>query len=383
VFGYILATGFSSWLRLGLLLILSYLLIRAARHEADGALQLAPRSFVPLAVYLGPIVVSWTYANASPSLSLFDQLPSSLVLFLAVVTLAHRPGFTHRLAGVLTAWITLLAFDAVTQFYIGHGLLSGQLLPDDRVSGPFTVATDLVLLPIALPFVFWHLDRSNRLSYAAWLAVPLIMIAILLSGSRNAWSGLLVVLLLVGYLSNQRKRVTKMFCLLLALLAVGYLGNIGTIQQRIPTLAHLSSDNRIVYWTVAWRMFVDAPILGQGPGTFSPLYKEYRHDVSIPLDVREDLRLPPHPHNLILEILAEQGLLGTLAFTWLVLAAIHKLARRARQPDQQQEVKTIAVSAIVFFSCGLIDLSLWREWVSLYFWCIYGLASVSLPTGTG
>ena len=253
MFGYILATGFSSWLRWGLLLFLSCLLIRVARHKTDQALQLTPRSFVPLAVYLGPIVVSWAYANTSPSLSLFDQLPSSLVLFLAVVTLAHRPGFTHRLAGVLTAWITLLAFDALTQFYIGHGLLSGQLFTLDRVTGPFTVATDLVLLPIAFPFVFWHLNRSNRISYAAWLTVPLIMVAILLSGSRNAWSGLLLAFLLVGYLSNQRVQrvlVTKMFCLLLVLLTIGYIGNIGTLQQRIPTFAHLSSDNRIVYWTV-------------------------------------------------------------------------------------------------------------------------------------
>jgi O-antigen ligase len=357
-----------------LLLTLSCLLIVAALKNTANEIYLAPLSFVPIAAYLGPLMVSWAYSSTHPPLTLFDQVPSSLVIFLAVVALASRPGFEHRLTGAISGWVTLIALDAVVQFQTGSSLVSGQYLILGRVTGPFTSSTDLVLLPIALPFLFFFLGSNSRRSRVLWLVVPLIVAAVLLSGSRNAWYSLILALLLIGYLTKRRVFVVTMLCLLTALLAIGYLGNVGSIRTRTHLIPQIVSEGRIAYWIVAWRMFLAAPLLGQGPGTFSLLYLPYRQEAIVPPYVVEDPRLPPHPHNLILEVLAEQGLVGAIALFSLLLVAAGKLVRRARLPGQQQVVRTISVSASLLFFCGLADLSLWREWVNLYFWLLYGLA---------
>ncbi len=375
VFGYILATGFPSWIRLSLLLSVSCLLIRTVLLEKDGTLQpivLTSHTLMPVSLYLGAILVSWSAASITPPFTVFDQIPSSLVVFLAVVRLAKQRDFAYRMAGVLTVWATLLACDALAQFHIGHSLLSNQTLVSGRVSGPFTSANDLTLLPLLLPFVFWRLKSSSRITYLTWLTIPLVTTAVLLSGSRNAWGGLMVALLLIGVLTHQKRGVLIAASLVVALLAISYVGDIGSIQQRTQAFTQVGADNRLGYWTVAWHLFVDAPFLGQGPGTFSQLYKEYHQSLNIPYGT--DPRTPPHPHNIPLELLAEQGLLGASAFVFLLFIAIRQLIQRARQPGRQQEVEATAASACIFFWCGLFDLSLWREWVSLYFWLLYGLA---------
>ena len=68
-------------------------------------------------------------------------------------------------------------------------------------------------------------------------------------------------------------------------------------------------------------MFLDSPLVGQGPGNFRI--------------VHEDFRLPgagefKRPHNFYLEILADLGILGFGAWFWLVLIILRTLLRAVR-----------------------------------------------------
>ena len=135
-------------------------------------------------------------------------------------------------------------------------------------------------------------------------------------------------------------------------------------------------DTRLSLWFLAWGMFLDAPLVGHGPHTFGLLYQSYRSRLQLP----EWLPLDPHTtvpwaHNLYLELLAEQGLIGLSTFLLLLGWGMrlgwttHKSAR--------DEVRIFAVAALaVLGSLGVasvLELTLMRQWVAILLFTVLGI----------
>lgn len=74
---------------------------------------------------------------------------------------------------------------------------------------------------------------------------------------------------------------------------------------------------RIPLWMAAWQMFLDAPVIGQGPGAFMVLSDRYMEEISSPSWVLRDRRHMSWAHSLYLECLAERGCVGLAAVTAL------------------------------------------------------------------
>lgn len=76
----------------------------------------------------------------------------------------------------------------------------------------------------------------------------------------------------------------------------------------------LSGVERNWFRAALWSMFKSSPVLGVGPGNFEKLYVKHRP---------EGTPAPPFipkPHNQYMEILAETGLLGSLAFMTVIIS---------------------------------------------------------------
>ena len=72
----------------------------------------------------------------------------------------------------------------------------------------------------------------------------------------------------------------------------------------------ISSQHRIRMWTTGWKMFMDRPLLGQGLNTFMANYERFR--------IPEEYGIW-YAHNCFLQIGAETGIFGLLAFMWMIL----------------------------------------------------------------
>ena len=83
----------------------------------------------------------------------------------------------------------------------------------------------------------------------------------------------------------------------------------------------LDANNRTAWWGQAWRGFLDAPIIGNGAGSFPLTHIAERTTAIENLQVRQ-------PHQLGLELLSELGLVGLL-LGMVALVAVAWAVRRA------------------------------------------------------
>ena len=119
-------------------------------------------------------------------------------------------------------------------------------------------------------------------------------------------------------------------------------GNATTTINRFIKLADQAEGDRAVtgasrwlYWPAAIKFFLDAPIIGNGFNSFSNLFHKGSE------------RPGGHPHNVILQIAAELGLVGLVLFGIFVWSGLrHATLRRLRDDPLMVCVLAFFITAI-------------------------------------
>ena len=86
----------------------------------------------------------------------------------------------------------------------------------------------------------------------------------------------------------------------------------------------------------------------------------------------------PWAHSIYLELLAERGLVGFLAFGALIAAMVRRTAgavRDAVSEPQRLYAAALAGSLASFLMMGVFDLTFLKDWVSLMFWLLAALCA--------
>ena len=174
------------------------------------------------------------------------------------------------------------------------------------------------LLGLALTFVFGAFllvggARGPLLGLVVCLLVPLLVVAPRVERGRFLVPKIQILAFLL---------VTGAGAYVAYLLATGQMT--ATLSRFYSLLNYLQSQGtalrheRLSYWSSALTFWSQAPLLGNGIGSFSSLYVPGGGEVA-----------GTHPHNILLEILAETGLVGLALFVLLLLVAAQGV-RRAR-----------------------------------------------------
>jgi O-antigen ligase len=280
---------------------------------------------------------SWTTAIGSLRFALFG---------VAIVLLLAGQARTRAILWELIAALAgLWTLDALVQAASGWSL--GGAMTADRVSGVFG-ADDLKLGPVLAvlsPFVL--LSARERLGrtglFVAWL---LLAAAILLAGARAGWLMYALVTLVL-----LRRELPRARDFVLALLAAGVLaGVVGALAyQASPPFAERVARTAAVFdggragidhalagrlpiFETAWAMGAAHPVNGVGVRGYREAYAEHA--------APDDPWLRPenggaalHPHQLLLELWAETGAIGLLAWfagAWLAIRAWRRADAAAR-----------------------------------------------------
>jgi O-antigen ligase len=132
---------------------------------------------------------------------------------------------------------------------------------------------------------------------------------------------------------------------------------------------------RYVLNVATWRVFLDHPILGVGPGHFAEYYSmAYSNRVGLIEQLKKY-----RGHNLYFETLAETGILGLASFLAIIVAIMHGLWRIWK--GLQQEGSEFADTAIAFFLClvaYLISAVFAHLSYQRYFWLLMALSSAAI-----
>lgn len=296
------------------------------------------------------------------------------LLAFGMALVSRDPQIGRRLV-VVFAWAALgIAVDTAAQWVLGHDPLRWRPINHRRLTGPFVSTNDLAsYLVMAVPVQLWLLRSSGgRIVRCVLLAGVLLgLLELWQTDSRSAWYGVFGGFLMLWVTTRSR---------LPGLLALGFIGVLLLWHQSgsIWHMWHLD-PGRAEGWRVAWQMFLDAPWLGKGLGTFMSHYLSY-----VPVLVGDWSR-PQYAHNCFLQILAEVGLLGFGAFVallgWLLAAAVRQCRRAGPTHAAMLAGLLAAVTGLLInmaFDTAFYALSL-----ATIFWALLGLTAGTLGAVRG
>jgi O-Antigen ligase len=282
----------------------------------------------------------------------------------------HRYIIGGLLAGIVYAMLNLISAHIIGFDFVGKPLSRyvGKLNEGARIGG---------LCAYAAPFlILWSIFDSNlERRQRFWLVILGFIGALLLISSQVRTAALAALVGLIGgsfCLLISRKRLKA--GAILTLIVLGGLGAWG-VYRILPTFD--SIYDRVYFWEVSWHVWLQHPIVGVGISSFNEAYRLVAESGKVApfasptgavyhnVDTR-------HAHNLFLQLMACNGLLGIGVFGWLFWRVV-RLVR-----DRCTGWHTGLMSWP--FICVVIGLTGWNIYDPFYTTVvIYFLVLISLP----
>ena len=185
-----------------------------------------------------------------------------------------------------------------------------------RFGGVLGIMPQGTLLAMFLPvYVLSALHfKERRLKIFSVFAVFIGIVSILFTGTRGAWLAVLV-LVPIAVLIYSQKKLRNLGAIFVALSIIfGIVFVTPALSNRVETITDLhmqSNSERLLMWQSALQMFKDHPILGVGYGSYKDAYQ---NEYISPLAKERTLE---HAHNNFIQMLAECGIVGFLAFNFM------------------------------------------------------------------
>lgn len=241
----------------------------------------------PLVALLLPLLFSFTYKKIITLLTLI-----SLIFFLNACYINYQ-------------FIQNIIIERPDGFFNGYMLLCGM---------------NLLILPILLTLSIHKNNLPKYIRIFFFVTILVNIPAIIFENTRIVWISLFIVFFIIIFLSINK----KIYLLLIFSLLIITSYNIFQISpnsiNRLQTISSTNSNvqqnyERILMWHSALNMFIEHPITGIGN-----YHKEYVSHYRSPLS-KEDTW---HPHNVLLSMLAQSGLIGTIGYLLLFIYLYYK-----------------------------------------------------------
>jgi putative inorganic carbon (HCO3(-)) transporter len=325
-------------------------LARLVVQERGVAIRFPPLS-LPFTIFLGAALLSMTVAlSLQFAIKEFVKWLEMFAMYVYVANNLDAAKIKRVLAAMFVAGLSEAAI-GIYQFLFRVGpegfSLFGRFM---RAYGTFEQPNPYagylaIIIPVALGAVLWFVvgdlspnqrakARATNIALAGLAAVSLaaMLTAVVMSWSRGAWLGVAAGLIVTVMVQSRRAFVLTIivgsvltFVILLSSINIipeaiaarfsGITDYFGVFDVRGVKVddANFAIVERMAHWQSAAMMFAEYPVLGVGIGNYAPVYPAYAlPHWSDPLG---------HAHNYYLNVAAETGLIGLLAYGILWVAA--------------------------------------------------------------
>jgi O-antigen ligase len=220
-----------------------------------------------------------------------------------------------------------ICVDLWIQYYIGQNFLgytkqqAGRLTSifgDEQIPGSIIFKF--------FPFIIYYLlllNKKNFLYRFKYLVFLFIYFSILITGERSS-SLMATIFLILMFVFNfaliNKKKFLIYFFIFFIFFAYLYANKNSIIKERIYFTVNTQLQNNIykILFKNALVGFYKNPILGSGPQTYKYECPKYSNSCST------------HPHNYILELLTDVGIIGCLGFIIFIIKAIYEKLRQIK-----------------------------------------------------
>ncbi len=357
----------------------------------DRAILLHP---VSVAIYANLLWMFITSLTSSLPLVSFKFLISRLWFLVAFYFLATQL-FSKREGIQKYFWAYIPLMTVVICIAIIHlskfGLFNQQVA--HRAASPFFNdhtsygATLAMLLPFSVAFAFNRKYSASR-RFGSWLLVAFLAFALMLSYSRAAWVSLIVasgVFLVI--ILEIKFRTILIFVAVCSSLFYIYRADIylkleqnrqdssKDLAKHIQSISNIRTDvsnvERLNRWKSAFRMFVERPIFGWGPGTYMFNYAPFQsfHDKTPISTNRGNMG---NAHSEYIGPLAESGVLGSLTFIMILVTTLYTAVKIYSKSQTHHHIRLLIMGAtlglVTYYTHATLNNFLDTDKVSVLFW---------------
>jgi len=330
---------------------------------------------IPVLLFAGASVLSLASLTGNLSgqlVGLVKAFGGFALFFIATQTVKELKDVLV-VAGAVIATGFIQAVQTVIPFVNGAQAVS----IDSRATGNLVDANLfagylVLVIPLALALGF---SLRERWTIVPTAAVALVFVAALVGTlSRSGWLGLVVGTVVLWVLFEGRR--WRIACVTGAVAAsfvlLGAWGPISTRLGASDTGPLQMLSDRTEVWGAAIGMLRDHPLFGVGIDTFQDFYPGYSG--------RDDGL--NHAHNLFLNVAAERGIFGLLAFAAVTILLVGALIERLKTSTSRTD-RALIIGLFAAFAAYSVhsqfDVSYYDYKVLLLFWLLVGL-TISIGT---
>lgn len=232
-------------------------------------------------------------------------------------------------------------------------------------------ANGLLIAPIILLTIGNLLtNKSLKSLILSPLAIILGILTIIFAQSTGALVGVICGILFLLFYYSRTRKITLIATIIF--LIVILLSPFSPFKQKINyqklDLNSTSLEIRLNQWPETLKMLKDNPIFGVGLANYQNKFKPYHQF--------EFIEIFLYPHNIFLNFWSEIGLLGLMAFIWLIIVFFVYGFKKLKESNPPLLLLTIIGSMVTLLIHGLADVPYFKNDLAILFWMIIGLVII-------
>ena len=366
---------FRNWMIVYISIII-FILLPNSRHESD---------IINYLIYLS--IITFIYSQIRTDFEEIRKL-YDIMIFMAVVFSIYII-FARICSGAYRSLIVPFLDATTKERYLSNSVFGYG----PAIGNSYTFGDSVIVLGISA-VLGKEITKDGGLLKNRLLLLLMIS-GILLEGRKSELIAIIItILFVIAFADNLRKRdhiesrvFFAMVIGLLLVITIGMMYKMGLLQRFIVMAERISSkiggqsvdftSGRASLWKNAIILFRDNPIFGAGWGRFANyttgVFRENLNDQAV-RDV----------HNVLLQLLCETGLVGTLLICFplvRVLCYTLKLAKIFRECENNSIMRKSIVFSLSIFVYSFILSFLDPNFYSHFFWCVLLVAMAFAENG--
>lgn len=356
--------------------IISFIFISSKRKKVFRCIKDIFSNYLMIFIFLWIFLlwVSVSYASDKRiALNETIRFTSYVILFFIIKYELNYDNILNTIIKVYVSVSSVVGVIGVYQYLYGKELIQ-QFTSYSRIRVDSTLENSnnlgMYFIILIFPMIFLAINTKEKCKKVVFFLVSILAaVNIILSGSRNAWLGLVIGLAIMTIFYSY-----KLFMLYIASGAICIF--IPAISNRIKQFTDQSQNlSRIKIWSVAFSIIKEHPLLGVGSGNFPKYFADYCKKFNNISEYVGDNKT--HPHNIILKAQAELGILGSISFAGILVTAILRVKKAYKSLNDEffsKFFKGYFVSLVVFVFMNMIDNFLTAPKVIAFFWILLAVS---------